>query len=291
MTAQRRVWIDTDPAVTSGNGEVDDAFALIQAMRSPELDIIGISSVCGNAGGAHAYAMAQEIVTRAGRRDIAVYQGCSGPGDRSDGADAILALSSALAQAPLTILALGPLSTIAEVLIAAPELVAQIEEIVFVGGRRSGLKFLAAPDQEKPFRDFNFEVDVAATQVVLASGCALTLAGWETSRAMWLTPADLDALATSGDPCNAWLAKSARPWMKRWQEGLATPGFTPFDTLAVGWLFAPHLFATETCNAAIDTSELVPQLVATPGEGAITYLRDVDNGAFAQNLMARLMTF
>ena len=58
-----RVWIDTDPAITSGNGEVDDGFALLQALHSPELEIVGISAVFGNTDLANTYPMAQEIVT------------------------------------------------------------------------------------------------------------------------------------------------------------------------------------------------------------------------------------
>jgi inosine-uridine nucleoside N-ribohydrolase len=43
------VWIDTDPSIGAPWREVDDAFALLLAFQSPELEIVGISSTYGNA--------------------------------------------------------------------------------------------------------------------------------------------------------------------------------------------------------------------------------------------------
>lgn len=86
-----------------------------------------------------------------------------------------------------------------------------VAEIVFVGGRREDLEFRATPEQIKPFRDLNFELDPAATARVLALGVPLTLAGWEVSAKMWLTPDDLDRLEVSSDQGVRWLAQVARP--------------------------------------------------------------------------------
>jgi len=47
--APQAVWIDTDPAVGEPDRDVDDGLALVQAFRSPELDIRGVSVVFGNA--------------------------------------------------------------------------------------------------------------------------------------------------------------------------------------------------------------------------------------------------
>jgi inosine-uridine nucleoside N-ribohydrolase len=109
MSPQRRVWIDTDPAITAGNGEVDDAFALIQALRSPELNVVGVSAVFGNCGIDHTYPMAQEIIRRAGSSDVPVYRGCGEIVTGTTTNSATPALAIALAVEPLTILALGPL--------------------------------------------------------------------------------------------------------------------------------------------------------------------------------------
>lgn len=287
---RRRVWIDTDPAVSDGNGEVDDAFALIQALRSPELDIVGISAVFGNTGIDHCFAMAQEIVRRAGRSDVPVYRGCGEAGDRAAN-PATEALCAALADAPLSIVALGPLTTIAAALAQPGTTLGNVEEIVFCGGRRAGLEFRVSAKQEKPFPDMNFECDPAAAEYLIALGAPMTLAGWEASSEMWLTPADLDRLRDAGDECAVWLAASARKWINRWQSNLGTPGFTPFDAVTLGWLLVPHQFVRESLPTGFDHSGAKPQFLADPaltGPQA-SYLRSVDNDAFRADLMARLL--
>jgi inosine-uridine nucleoside N-ribohydrolase len=289
MSLQRRVWIDTDPAITAGNGEVDDAFALIQALRSPELEVVGVSAVFGNCGIDHTYPMAQEIVRRAGRNDVPVYLGCGDVVTDAINNPATQALATALAKQPLTILALGPLTTIAATLAAQPDLVAHVEEIIFVGGRRPGLEFRAAPEQTKPFRDLNFELDIAAAATLIKFGAPITLAGWEVASKMWLTPTDLDWLTTNGDDCVQWLAQSARKWQADWLRFFSAPGFTPFDTLAVGWLVAPTLFTSYNCRASIEINNTMPRLIAEADpNGGITYLSAVDNDAFRSDLLARL---
>jgi inosine-uridine nucleoside N-ribohydrolase len=287
---RRRVWIDTDPAITAGNGEVDDAFALIQALRSPELEIVGISAVFGNTGIDHSYAMALEIVARAGRSNVPVYRGCGVEGDRNPNA-AMSALAAALTEAPLTILALGPLTTIAAALSQPDAEHANVEEIVFVGGRREGLEFRATSTQEKPFGDMNFECDAGAASALLALNIPITLAGWEVCAKMWLTPNDLDRLRDEGDVCAQWLAASARSWQSDWQRDFAAPGFTPFDTLAVGWLLIPEAFETHKWPSEIRHDGKRPLFVVDPAchGPKVTYLRAVNNGAFHDDLMMRLL--
>ncbi len=286
---RRRVWIDTDPAVTSGNGEVDDVFALVQALRSPELEIMGISAVHGNASRDHGFAMAKDLVSRCGHDDVPVYAGCATADDIADN-EATLAMRAALAAGPIAIAALGPITTVAATLAHPDANLANVEEVVFVGGRRKGLEFLAMPHQTKPFRDFNFEQDVAGTQTLLDLGVPLVLAGWESASQLWLTPAHLDDLRDSGDSTATWLADSARKWQARWVNDLGAPGFTPFDTLAIGWLTHPELFEAHDGPLAIQHDGDRPLLVSDPdvdGTSAL-YLRSVDVEPMRTALLARL---
>src|ERR1700722_11976815 len=70
--AARRIIIDTDPGI-------DDAVAILLALASPELTVDGIVAVAGNVPLAVTEANARAICELAGRRDIAVYAGCSRP--------------------------------------------------------------------------------------------------------------------------------------------------------------------------------------------------------------------
>lgn len=287
--SRRRVWIDTDPALTAGNGEVDDAFALFQALRSPELDVVGVSAVFGNCALSHAYPMAQEIVRQSGRTDIPVWCGEGVEGGRDS--EAVMPLVEAINAGAITILALGPFTTIAATLARPGVNLANIESIIFVGGRRPGQEFRVSAEQQKPFRDANFERDVGATAVVLALGLPLIFAGWEVCAHMWMTETHLDWIAAQGDDGAKWLAASARGWLSIWQQQLGAPGFTPFDTLAVGWLFVPELFTTHKWQATIDDSGAVAQLIcgADVNGAPITYLSSVDNDALRADLLNRLV--
>lgn len=288
--SKRRIWIDTDPAITAGNGEVDDAFALIQALRSPEFEIVGISAVFGNTDIDHTHMMAREIVNRAGREDVPVYRGSGMGGDRSTN-PATDALISALDQAPITILGLGPLTTIATALLQPGVKSHHVDELVFVGGRREGLEFRATPSQKEPFGDMNFECDPVAAAELLDLNIPITLAGWEVCSQMWLTPSDLDRLRDDGDDCARWLSDSARNWQREWQRSFEAPGFTPFDTLAVGWLLMPDAFEALRwpCNVRQDSER--PLMIADPNVSGpqVTYLRAVNNDQFHQDLMSRLL--
>ncbi|MEM9667604.1 MAG: nucleoside hydrolase [Pseudomonadota bacterium] len=286
----RRVWIDTDPAITSGNGEVDDGYALLQALRSPELDVVGVSAVFGNTDIANTYPMAQEIVSRAGHEDVPVYRGHGTSGTRTANS-ATDALLDALAEDHLTIIALGPLTNIAAALSQPGAALGNVAEIIFVGGRRVRLEFRATPDQVEPFRDLNFELDAKAAAELLALGVPMTLAGWEVSSRMWLTAAHLGTLRTEGDSAVSWLSDMSQGWLRTWTDSFQAPGFTPFDTLAVGWIMQPDLF---------DAHRLRSEVVFTPDRPLfhadasidgpeVTYLRSVDNDAFRADLMARLL--
>ncbi|MEM7662056.1 MAG: nucleoside hydrolase [Pseudomonadota bacterium] len=287
---RRRVWIDTDPAIISGNGEVDDGYALLQALRSPELDVVGVSAVFGNTDIENTYPMAQEILKRAAREDVSVYKGHGARGDRGSN-EATEAMLAALDKSPLTIIALGPLTNVAAALGQTGAELYHVEDVVFVGGRRVGLVFRATPDQEEPFRDLNFELDPEAADELLKLNVPMTLAGWEVSSVMWLTNEDLETLRRDSDAAAEWLADQSQAWLDNWVANFKAPGFTPFDTLAVGWLLRPELFEAQQLPAEVVFTPERPLFHAdkTIDGRHVTYLPSVDNDRFREDLIARLL--
>lgn len=96
--SQTRVWIDTDPSVRPGGHEVDDGIALVQAFHSPELDILGVSAVFGNAELATAFPIAQEIVAQFGPDGLVVQSGADGAARLGEETDATRAMAAALSE-------------------------------------------------------------------------------------------------------------------------------------------------------------------------------------------------
>ena len=250
--AKIAVWIDTDPSISSGEREVDDGFALIQAFNSPELEIRGVSVVFGNAPFDVAWPIGQEIVRKYGPPDLPIFAGAARADQLGEETDASRALAQALKTEKLTILALGPVTNVATVLKNHPDLSDRIEAIVAVAGRRPNQRFVAGTKKHAPFRDLNFEMDAPGFQALLDSKAPIVLAPWEVSSKVWLKDDDLIQLA-AGKPSAQWLAPPGRDWLKVWQEKFGTDGFNPFDTLAIAYVTSPELLEWEDLPCEIQT--------------------------------------
>lgn len=252
--AQERipVWIDTDPALGIPERDVDDGFALIQAFNSPELDIKGISVVFGNSPLDRGVLIAARLTREFGPAGLRVYAGAADATAAGTETDASRALTAALRRQPLTILALGPATNVGTVIQRHPELVERMTRVVAVAGRRPGQRFTTGTVNLKGHRDFNFELDPAAFQVLLSSGVPLVLAPFEISSKIWIDDRDVARLA-SGPPGARALAAPAQAWLAMWRRLWDVGGFNPFDTLAVGYVVSPAGFICETLPAGIRT--------------------------------------
>ena len=132
----QRIWIDTDAACGAGRADPDDCWAIALLAREREVEIVGISTVFGNAP--------RDVTDRITRQLIAaiaptipVHTGAAEARDTA-ASDAVTALRGALAEGPLTILTLGPLTNVAASLAGQPDLARNVAGIVAVMGRRPG---------------------------------------------------------------------------------------------------------------------------------------------------------
>ena len=77
----KKIIIDTDPAMGTKGGDPEDCFAIMLAMNSPELDILGITTVQGNVPVERGYSNAKYLVTEL-NKDIPVHTGRPGTYDK-----------------------------------------------------------------------------------------------------------------------------------------------------------------------------------------------------------------
>lgn len=251
--ARKQVWIDTDPSVAPGGHEVDDGIALLQAFRSPELDIRGISIVHGNADLPTATRIGKDIVQRFGPKNMKVFVGAAGAEDLGTENDATRALAQQLKHGHLTILALGPATNIGTVVRNHPDLALKIDEVIAVAARRPEQHFTAGPHTRQPLRDFNFEKDPEAFEVLLKSHVRLTFAPWEISSQVWITADDVRDLAAK-NPGIEYMRAALEDWLKVWQQRFGATGFNPFDTLAIGYLVDRSDLVCDAFAASIETA-------------------------------------
>lgn len=265
-----RVWIDTDAACTGGNADPDDCFAMLVLMNSPDVEIVGISTVFGNAPLPVVDRTTRDLVGRiAGRSDILVHSGSSTAleDERTTTIEpAHAGLERALERGPLTIIGLGPLTNVAATLRRRPDLADNIGLLVSVMGRRPGHVFHPAEGRSSggifvghgpTFRDFNFAKDRTSASVVLGLVERISLTPYEAAREVMVTGRDL-ARMKNGPRAAAWLAQRAGPWLDYWERDIGLPGFYPFDALAALYVLHPQQFGCAKASAWIAEDDRLP---------------------------------
>lgn len=257
-----RIWVDTDAACgTTERADPDDCLA-IAWLASRGADIVGISTSFGNASG--------EVVgrTTGALASHLIEAGAPVPTPRTGAAaplpanaalpPGVVALRAALAEGPLTILALGPLTNVAAALDGRPDLQPAVTRIVAVMGRRRGHLFHPSEGRaDHPllghgpiFRDLNFSVDPEAVRSALAMDVPLSLVPYDAARTIRLTTADIDGLARA-DPAFAQAPRWTRDWLEFWETTVGLPGFYPFDLVAAAYVVDPGVFDCAEVRAEV----------------------------------------
>ena len=194
----------------------DDSLALMLALQSPELEILGITTVAGNDSVERATSDVLRMLEIANQADIPVYVGADMPlvHEVSDFAinnygkwysnesppvppggfaikqeeddSAVSFIVQAVMDNPggIIIVALGPLTNIAQAIRAKPDFAANVKQLVIMGGAIASL-----PDGAgniTPNAEFNFWVDPEAARVTLRSGIPIELSPLNVSRKLSL---------------------------------------------------------------------------------------------------------
>lgn len=201
VASKRKIIIDCDPGI-------DDALAIFMALASDELEVLGITTVAGNVNVAQVSANALSLVSLCGKK-IPVCRGAAEPlihtrneGTRVHGANGVgdvglpepdFAEDSRLAidflremleinKNDLDIVAIGPLTNIAGVLLAFPDLAQSIRSIILMGGA-VGLGNVT------PAAEFNIFADPHAAAIVFRSSVPIIM-----------YPLDVTNRASIGEP-------------------------------------------------------------------------------------------
>lgn len=272
MTGKRAIIIDTDPGQ-------DDAIALLLALASDELDVLGVTAVAGNVPLALTEKNARKICELAGKPDTRVFAGAERPLMRKlvtaeyvhgktglDGPDLpeptmaledqfapdfIIEAIRARPEGAVTLCPLGPLTNIALALIKAPDIAARIDRIVLMGGG------FFEGGNVTPTAEFNIYVDPEAAHTVFTSGVPIVMAPLDVTHKALTTQARIDALRAKGTPvCDA--AASLIDFFERFDEDkYGTDGGPLHDPCVIAYLLKPELFTGRDCHVAIETgSEL-----------------------------------
>lgn len=244
--------IDTDVAMGAWHegrpSDIDDGFAIVEAINLEAFNLIGITTVFGNAPVADTTRIARELVALKGV-SVPVVRGAAEPLHRdthlSAPNDAVLFLARALERRPLKVAAIGPLTNLGLLAIHFPDQMANIEELVIVAGRSANRSFYLGG--AGPVPDFNFENDVEAARLALEAGVPTVLAGFELTSQVVITERDLTTIAARGTAVADYLHRNSIDWVRHWTTTYPMDsGFHPWDSATIAWLTHPELFTKES---------------------------------------------
>ncbi len=244
------ILLDTDIGT-----DIDDAFALALVLESPELDLLGLTTVSGDT---HARArLAAKMLWEAGRNDVPVAagepgkplpieqtrwaQGFTSPQLRGEKAVAFLKSEVERRPGEITLVAIGPLTNLGELLKRDPEVGKKIQRLVLMGGSIA----LGYDQDPKPTAEYNIAADPAAAQVVFASGVPILMVPLDVTAMLQLYPAGRDRVFTHLSKLTSALTLLYHLWNQK------TP--TLFDPMAVAMLIDPTLCETRPLAIEVDS--------------------------------------
>lgn len=208
------------PVIIDCDTGVDDALALLFAVRHPGIDLRAVTCVAGNTDVDGVVRNTLTVLEQAGAGDVPVARGAERPliepvrtaqhvhgrdgmGDLGLPAptrvavdvDAVTLLRREIlaSPTPVTLIPTAPLTNIALLLRTHPEVVRNIERIVFMGGA-------VATGNATPVAEFNVWHDPEAAAVLLTAGVPITMYGLDVFERVIVPAADVQRLRASAEP-------------------------------------------------------------------------------------------
>jgi inosine-uridine nucleoside N-ribohydrolase len=250
-----RIVIDCDPGH-------DDAIAILLALASPEVELVGVSTVAGNQTLDKTTRNALVTLEIAGRADIPVVAGAAAPLSRElrtaahvhgeTGLDGpVLPDLSARAvetdpgewlEPGVVLVATAPLTNVAGWL----ERRIRPERIVWMGGA-------IAEGNVTPAAEFNAFVDPEAAAAVFASGIPVTMVGLDVTHRALFTRAHAEQLRGAGR-AGRFVAELSDFFQQFHERSYGFAGSPIHDAMAVAHVIDPTLLTTRSANVAVETS-------------------------------------
>lgn len=269
MSEPRKIIIDTDPGQ-------DDAAAIMLALGSPELDILGITTVAGNVPLALTSRNARIILEFCARPDVKVFAGADKPVARPlitaehvhgktglDGPElhdpqmplqqqhAVDFIIETLKREPagtVTLCTLGPLTNIATALEKAPEIAGRVRELVMMGGG------FFEGGNITPAAEFNIYVDPEAAAAVFKSGIPIVMMPLDVTHKVLTLKSRVAKLREIGSRPAIALVEMLDFFERFDIEKYGSDGGPLHDPTVIAYLLKPELFAGRDCNVEVETA-------------------------------------
>jgi purine nucleosidase len=260
--------VDCDPGI-------DDTIALLTAFVSPELEILGITPVCGNQPLERTVRNALQVCELGERTDIPVFAGCFRPMfrdpihgqfhgktglgntvlrepvktvEKKSAVDFLIDTLTAAAELNkrVTICCLGPMTNLAVALRMNAQIAEGIERIVMMGGayREPGNRTMTA--------EFNVLADPHAAHVVFSSGIPIVALALDATHQVMLKPEHVEQFSAVSGRISQTLAELMAFWDRNDVRRYGSRGGPLHDPLVIAYILAPQLFQTERARIFVE---------------------------------------
>lgn len=255
----RKIIIDTDPGV-------DDAMAIFFALRAPELDVIGLTTIFGNVHTDLATMNALRLLDIAGRPDIPVAKGADNPiaipfggpvpfvhGDDGQGNVNLPPSSrSAVKQTAaefiveqimahpgeVTLVPVGPLTNIALALRLEPRIAEHVQQVVIMGGNAF------VPGNATPCAEANIHNDPEAADVVFGAPWDVVMVGLDVTHTVHMGPEEIGEYGHIGNAMSEHVTRILPHYRDYFERSLEIDGIYVHDSSAIAYVIDPTLFET-----------------------------------------------
>jgi purine nucleosidase len=267
MSPNHSIIIDTDPGQ-------DDALAILLALASPDIEVLGITAVAGNVPLPLTEVNARKICELAGRPEIKVFAGASRPMLRSlitaehvhgktglDGPilpepkmalqkqfapDFIIETLMSREAGTVTLCCLGPLTNIGLALVKEPRIASRIKRIVAMGGGWS------EGGNITPAAEFNIYVDPQAARLVFQCGAPITLIPLDCTHKAIATRQRIEKFRAMKNNTGPAVAEMLDFFERFDIEKYGSEGGPLHDPCVVAWLLHPEMFSGKDVNVEIE---------------------------------------
>ncbi|KVE28472.1 nucleoside hydrolase [Burkholderia singularis] len=288
-----KIIYDTDPGV-------DDALALVFQALHPDIELLGVTSVYGNAT---IDTTTRNALYLAGRfaPGVSVARGAAKPLNRSapapigwiHGDDGLgntgLSESTDAARAPnldaraahrfmidtvrahpneVTLIAVGPLTNLAHALAEDPQIATLVKQVVIMGGAFGTNGVLG---NVSPAAEANIVADPEAADIVLSAAWPLAIVGLDVTEKTIMTTDYLAALRDDAGDAGRFVWEVSRHYDAFHRMSAGFDGTYTHDPSAVAYVLAPHLYTTRqgpvrvvTEGIAVGQTIQKPSTMSTP---------------------------
>lgn len=306
----RKIIIDTDPGQ-------DDAVAILLALGSPELEVLGLTAVAGNVPLPLTQKNARIVCELAGRPDLPVFAGCDRPLrhplvtaehvhgktgldgpqmadpvmplQEQHGVDFIIDTLRAEPSGTVTLCPLGPLTNIATAFARAPDIIERVQEIVLMGGAYFQVGNIT------PAAEFNIYVDPEAAKAVFGSGVPLVVAPLDVTHKALTTAPRVEAFRALGTEVGRMVAAWTDFFERFDKEKYGSAGAPLHDPCVIAYLLQPELFTGRFINVEIEVNSPLTRGMTVADWWRVTdrapnawFLGDLDADGFFALLVERL---